>query len=235
LEIVTVCLESMGAEAARPYVDLAKPEHPSLIDVTHLVDERLGIVNIPNSIWIDEAGMIVRPAEPAWPTAPDAASEDSSAEAPPAPPPGRMSDMMAAAAEIVADRAPYVEALRDWVAKGADSEFALTAAEVVSRSGARGIDESTAAAQFELGLHLHGEGDLESARSHFREAHRLAPDNWTYKRQAWSIEPSPLEGPMSRFWQGPLPGAEANWAYEGDWVKDATAIGAANYYPRFRP
>jgi hypothetical protein len=224
----------MGAEAARSYVDLAKPEHPSLIDVAHLVDERFGILNIPNSIWIDEAGVIVRPAEPAWPNAPDILADDSTAEAAAAPPPGRMGEMMAAAAEIVADRAPYVAALRDWVAKGAASKFALAPADVVARSGARGFDESAAAAQFELGLHLHGRGDLESARSHFREAHRLAPDNWTYKRQAWSIEPSPLEGALARFWQGPVPGAETEWAYESDWVRDANAIGAANYYPKFR-
>lgn len=232
---MTVCLEAMGADAARPYVDLAKPEHPSLIDVAHVVDERFGVVNIPNSIWIDEAGMIVRPAEPAWPSAPDLTVGDSAAEAVPAPPPGRMGDMMAAASEIVTDRAPYLAALTDWVTKGAESEFALTPAEVVERSGARGLDESTAAAEFELGLHLHDQGDLESARSHFQQAHRLAPNNWTYKRQAWSIEPSPLQGPMARFWQGPLPGAEAEWVYESDWVKDANAIGPANYYPRFRP
>lgn len=232
---MTVCLESMGAEAARPYVDLAKPEHPSLIDVTHLVDERFGVVNIPNSIWIDEAGMIVRPAEPAWPSPPDIPAEGSASEAAATPPPGRMGEMMAAASQIVTDRAPYVAALRDWVAKGADSEFALAPADVVARSGARGVEEATAAAEFELAQHLHNLGDLESARSHFAEAHRLAPDNWTYKRQAWSIEPSALEGPMARFWQGPLPGAEADWAYEGDWVKDATAGGISDYYPRFRP
>ena len=146
-----------------------------------------------------------------------------------------LGEMMEAAAQIVADRAPYVAALRDWVAKGADSEFALAPADVIARSGARGVEEATAAAEFELAQHLHNQGDLESARSHFREAHRLAPDNWTYKRQAWSIEPSALDGPMARFWQGPLPGAEADWAYEGDWVKDAKASGIADYYPRFRP
>ena len=83
--------------------------------------------------------------------------------------------------------------------------------------------------------HLYREGDLEAARSHFREAHRLQPDNWTYKRQAWSIEPSALDGPMARFWQGPLPGSEGDWAYDGDWVADAKAGGPSNYYPRFRP
>jgi tetratricopeptide (TPR) repeat protein len=224
----------MGPDAARPYVDLAQPEHPSLIDVAHLVDERFGVVNIPNSIWIDEEGIIVRPAEPAWPSAPELPPDDSAADAVEAPP-GRIGEMMAAASQIVTDRAPYVAALRDWVAKGADSEFALAPADVVARSGTRGVDESTAAAEFELAQHLYGQGDLESARRHFREAHRLAPDNWTYKRQAWSVEPSALEGPMARFWQGPLPGSEDEWAYEGDWVKDAEAGGIANYYPRFKP
>jgi hypothetical protein len=225
----------MGPDAGRPYVDLARPEHPCLIDVAHLVDERLGVVNIPNSIWIDEAGVIVRPAEPAWPSAPDPVVEDSTDEPVAAPPPGRMGEMMAAASQIVTDRAPYVAALRDWVAKGADSEFALTPEEVIERSGARGVDESTAAAEFELAQHLFRRSDIEAARVHFREAHRLAPDNWTYKRQAWSMEPSALEGPMARFWQGPMPGAEADWAYESDWVEDATAGGIADYYPRFEP
>ncbi len=67
-----MCLDSMGAEAARPFIERAQPPHPSLIDVAHVVDERFGVVNIPNSVWIDEAGAIVRPAEAAWPDAPDA-------------------------------------------------------------------------------------------------------------------------------------------------------------------
>ena len=82
----------MGPDAARPYVDLAQPEHPSLIDIAHLVDERFGVVNIPNSVWIDEEGIIVRPAEPAWPSAPDLPSEDSEGDAVEIPP-GRMGEM----------------------------------------------------------------------------------------------------------------------------------------------
>jgi hypothetical protein len=234
VEIVTVCLDSMGPEAARSSIERAQPRHPSLIDVAHVVDERFGVVNIPNSLWIDEAGTIVRPAEPAWPDAPEAGGEVPRPAAADLPP-GRMGEMMAAASEIVSDRAAYVGALRDWAEKGVDSEFALAPAEVIARSGRRGVEEATAAAEFELAQHLYRNGDIDAARPHFRQAHRLQPDNWTYKRQAWSIEPSPLEGPLARFWQGPLPGAEADWKYDGDWISDAKVDGPANYYPRFRP
>ena len=101
--------------------------------------------------------------------------------------------------------------------------------------GSRVSSEATAAAEFELAQQLYRGGDLDAARAHFRNAHRLQPENWTYKRQAWSVEPSALEGPLARFWQGPLPGHEEDWAYDGDWVADANASGPANYYPRFRP
>jgi hypothetical protein len=226
-----VCLEALGPEPGRPYVERAKPEHPALVDPRHLVDELFGVTNIPNSVWIDEAGMIVRPAEPAWP----AVREARPPAAPPANLPDRQVAMAVEASKIVADAGPYLEALRDWVENGSSSRFALSADEVVARSQPRGGGEAEAAAHFELACHLHGQGDTVGARAHFRRAHDLQPGNWTYRRQAWSIEPSGFEGPLARFWQGPLPGAEDSWPYEGDWVGDAQKIGAENYYPRFVP
>ncbi len=49
----------------------------------------------------------------------------------------------------------------------------------------------------------------------FRESHRLAPDNWTYRRQAWSFA-DPGQGPTEK--------------YEGDWLSDVERTGAENYY-----
>ena len=63
-------LELSGAEASRPFIEAAAPEHPSLLDPTHHLDALFGVVNIPNVIWIDEEGTIVRPAEPGWPGPP---------------------------------------------------------------------------------------------------------------------------------------------------------------------
>ena len=47
VEVVTVALD-VDPEAARRFIERAKPEHPALIDTSHLVDELFGIVNVPN-------------------------------------------------------------------------------------------------------------------------------------------------------------------------------------------
>jgi hypothetical protein len=225
VEIVTVCLETLGADEARPYVEAAAPEHPTLIDVAHRVDELFGIVNIPNAVWIDEDGHIVRPAEPAWPAPRDvggrrAALGDGLPE--------RMAQIMNEASRIVAWTADgYADAVRDWARHGSASRFVLPPQEVIARSGGRDRHSSAAAAQFALAQHLERTGRHDRAVGHFREAHRLAPDNWTYKRQAWSLEGGP-EGPLRRFWQGPVEGEE--WPYDSDWLSDIRSMGAEGYY-----
>ena len=76
VEVVTVGLDTAGPDACRPYIEAAQPEHPSLIDAHHRMAELFGVINIPNAIWIDEGGRIVRPAEPA-PAPPSAATDRS--------------------------------------------------------------------------------------------------------------------------------------------------------------
>ena len=49
-------------------------------------------------------------------------------------------------------------------------------------------------------------GKQQRAIFHFREAHRLQPDNWTYKRQAWSLTAAGMhEGPRARLQQAQVP------------------------------
>ena len=212
LEIVTVALDTGGSEAAGPWIDLAKPDHPALIDEAHLIDELLGVVNVPTGIWIDEEGTIVRPPEPAFPGRAVIAELPIPAEAPP-----RIVEMLQEAAKIRIDPARYVAGLRDWVTNDENSRHALAPDEVVARSAPRPPDASRAAASFELGQHLHRAGDPEAAVPWFREAHRLQPDNWTYKRQAWEFLDPIMQGPTEQ--------------YEGDWLGDVRKIGAENYYP----
>ena len=212
LEIVTVALDVAGEQAAGPWIDMAKPEHPSLIDESHLLDELLGIVNVPTGVWIDERGTIVRPPEPAFPGKAVIAELPMPKEAPP-----RITQMMQEAAKMRIDPAAYVAALRDWADNGSDSPYALDPDEVVARSAPRPPDASRAAACFELGQHLHRSGHPNDAVPWFREAHRLQPDNWTYKRQAWEFLDPILQGPSEQ--------------YDGDWLSDVRKIGAENYYP----
>jgi hypothetical protein len=218
IEIVTVALDTGGATAARRYIEAAQPRHPSLIDQAHLVDELLGIVNVPMSVWIDEHGMIVRPAEPAWPGSTP------------------VLDMLPAlTAEVPPERKVVIDEikrfhitpevtvmmLRDWAERGADSRYVLDPDEVIARSLPRGVDEATAAAHFELGQHLHLNGNHDAAVEHFRAAHRLDPANWTYKRQAWSLETTDTTGTVARYGTG--------------WLESVQAIGAEHYYAEIVP
>ena len=131
------------------------------------------------------------------------------------------------------DRDAYPDAIRDWVEKGPDSRFALTPAEVVARSQPRDVGVSAAAAHFELANELWRADDRESAFEHFNESHRLQPANWTYKRQAWSLVGNErVGGERGRFAQGPLPGEEAAWPFESDFVADVMKLDSGQYYPK---
>ena len=125
-------------------------------------------------------------------------------------------------------------ALRDWVTRGAESEFALSPDEVVARSRPRDANTSEGHAHFELASHLEADGHHEAAIEHFRAAHRLVPNSWTFRRQAWSLE-TPIEGPAARFWQGPSTDDPDSWPYEGDWLKDIRESGAENYSEAWKP
>jgi hypothetical protein len=207
LEIVDVCLEMGGAEIARPYVTAAASTHPSLIDQAHLLDARFGVTNIPMVMWVDETGSIVRPPEAASPPAVGEAAERSS--------------------KLVGDgdrREKYAVRIRDWVANGAASQYALEPEAVIARSQPRSPNESRAAAHFELAQHIwQTEGLSERALFHFNSAHELQPANITYKRQAYSVLGVERSGDteMGRFRQAPAEGED--WPFVSDFNKDLIA------------
>lgn len=209
LEIVTVALDARGSETADPWIAKAAPQHPSLIDVAHVVDVLFGIINVPSGIWIDEDGMIVRPPEPAHPRRPAYLDRAAPPDASPA---VREAIELVTALHVEAER--YVAALRDWVNRGSESPYALSPDEVVRRSRPRPVEEATAAAHFTLGQALHARGAHTAAIEHFREAHRLQPTNWTYRRDAWS-----------------LAGTDREAVYGTSWVDEVKREGVENYYP----
>ncbi|MEY2402757.1 MAG: hypothetical protein QOD38_308, partial [Acidimicrobiaceae bacterium] len=60
-----------------------------------------------------------------------------------------------------------------------------------------------------------------AAVAHWREAHPLDHDNWTYRRNAWNFEDPTRQGRTD--------------AYDSSWYEDILEIGAENYYPTITP
>jgi peroxiredoxin len=219
LEIVTVAMDASGPAAARRWIEKAEPTHPALIDTAHELGARFGVVNVPNAVWIDEDGVIVRPAEPAWMEDPHASSEVAARAADELPP--DHNDVRSEIAKMHIDPSVYPAMIRDWVRHGSASHYALAPHEVVDRSQPRSQSSSEAAAYFELGEHLHRNGEHVGAIAMWRRAHELQPDNWTYKRQAWNLEEPDSVRTID--------------AYGSGWLDDVRALGAENYYPAIVP
>ncbi len=160
--LITVALDSKGAEAAGEWIRAAAPEHPSLIDATHRVAALYNMVNVPTGVWIDERGLMVRPGEVAFVD-------------------NRWQEY------TKSDMTRYLAALRDWVNTGEQSVFALKPPELRRRLSLPADAHALAAANFGMGEYLHAQGFAEHAIPYFKEAQRLRPESWCYKRQAWQL------------------------------------------------
>jgi len=57
----------------------------------------------------------------------------------------------------------------------------------------------------------------------WRQAHELFPENWTYKRQAWTLVTTQA-GAENDLIQGP------NDVYAGNWLDDVIAAGGGGAY-----
>lgn len=185
--IVTVALETGGAASAEEWIRAANPSYPCLIDERHTVAELYGMVNVPNAVWIDEEGRIVRPAEPAGVSDAIRARDRATGQLP-----------EEAKALIERRRSFYYDAIRDWVAKGDASAYALSPEEARSRITRASEDDALAAANFRMGVHLHQQGFTKDAQRYLAEATRLRPHGWNYRRQMWNLDPESDAGEL--FW-----------------------------------
>jgi hypothetical protein len=159
-------------DAARPWIEAAAPDFPCLIDRDHRVAELYNLVNVPQAVWIDESGRMVRPPE-------SAGSTDGFRERDP--------QTNALPEEAVARRArvkaAYFDAARDWALHGAASRHALGPEEVLKRLQVPDAAIAEAHARFRLGGVLLREGREAEARAQFDAASRLHPDSWAMWRQ----------------------------------------------------
>jgi hypothetical protein len=161
-EIVSVAQDTGGVKDAGKWIAAAKPSFTVLIDEAHLVSKLYNMVNVPTGVWIDEKGRIVRPNEVAF--VDDRFKSFSGLEA-----------------------APYIRALRDWIEMGDRSAYAMNEAQLREKLTPSDPNVPMAAAEFGLGEYLHKSGHPKEAIPHFKEAQRLNPKSWNYKRQAWAL------------------------------------------------
>ena len=161
-EIISVAQDTGGAKDAGRWITAAKPEYTALVDEKQIVTQKYGMVNVPTAVWIDERGRIVRPNEVAF-----------------------IDDRFKSFTKM--DSAPYIDAIRDWAAKGAKSVYVPSEPELRARLKPQSNERVRADAEFALAEYLYKQGKGVDAIPHFKEAQRLNPDNWNYKRQAWAL------------------------------------------------
>jgi peroxiredoxin len=200
--VIAVATDGGGATAAEPFIRAAAPTHPSLIDEWHMVTELYGLVNVPNTVWIDEEGRIVRAVEAAGMIDVTGAMDRETLN---------MSEETLAAEQR--GRGDYLDAVRAWVRTGAG---ARAPREGPAEQDPPTFDKATALAHHRLGAYLIGTGDLDAAVTHFSAALRLDPEPWTLRRDAWGLRNRLLEGDAMMSPDSPL------------WAEFWTALDAAD-------
>ena len=185
--VFAVAMDSRGPEIARPWIEAAKSTYVSVIDTEHRLADLYNMVNVPEAVWIDETGKIVRPTEVAG-------SGDYFRKM------DRQTKALPDDAKIMREemRSLYMNALRDWVRNGTKSTYAFDAK--AARAHVRPPSEDVALAHcwFRLGRHLYASGNADEAESAFREASRLHPDSWNIWRQMGDIKHQGQPNP--EFW-----------------------------------
>lgn len=167
--VITVAIDK-SADDARPWIEAAKPTHPSLIDTTHVIADLYNIVNVPTILWIDERGRIVRPNDVAFGT--DTFTHITGLRA-----------------------ATHLAALRAWV-RGETA--VLPEARIRALQSLPTDDDQRARAEFGLGEWLFNRGRTEAAARHFAKAGELAPHDFTIRRGTMPMRGIDPMGPQFR-------------------------------------
>jgi hypothetical protein len=166
---ITVALDK-SPDDARPWIEAAKPAHPSLIDVRHVLADLYNIVNVPTVLWIDERGRIVRPNDVAFGT-----------------------DTFRHITGL--DSAKSLAAIRAWVRGELP---ALPVERVRGLQSLPTPSGQQARAEFALARWLVEHGQPEVAERHFVRAGELAPHDFTIRRGSMPIRGIDPMGPHFR-------------------------------------
>jgi hypothetical protein len=166
--VITVALDR-NPEAARAWIEAAKPTHPSLVDARHRVADLYNMVNVPTALWIDGEGRIARPNDVAFAT-----------------------DTYRHLTGL--DSARHLAALRRWVAGESDP----APDEIRARLRLPTEADQRARAEFALGRWLFERGRPTAAAAHFARAGALAPHDFMIRRGSMPMQDLDPMGPVFR-------------------------------------
>jgi hypothetical protein len=171
--VIAVALDSREGDPL-PWIEAAAPSYPCLIDRDHRLADLYHMVNVPQAVWIDEQGRIVRPPETAGSTdhfrRMDLKTRTMSPE-----------DQ----AERLAARQAYLDAVRAWVTTG---RHALPAGEARAALPKVTREIAEAHARFRLGVWLRTHGNAVEGDRQMNTASALHPDSWSMWRQAADLD-----------------------------------------------
>ena len=170
--IIAIAMDSEAC-AARPWIEAAELDYPALIDRDHRVAELYNMVNVPQAVWIDESGIIVRPAENAGAYEGFRAMDLETWTMP--------EDELAT---TVNAQTTYFSAVRDWARLGVDCGHLYSAAQAKARTAVPSKETALAHCHFHLGQYLLRNGRKAEAQGHLAKASRLHPTSWNIWRQA---------------------------------------------------
>ncbi len=151
--VITIAFDK-DPDDARPWIEKAKPTHPSLIDSRHVVADLYNMVNVPTVVWIDEEGKIVRPNDAVY-----------------------ANNIWQKYSGL--DAEPHKQALRAWVKEGKlpfDPDRARDLTHVPTE------EHQLARAEYMVGRWLFERGKKEAAKPHFERGGELAPHDFTIRR-----------------------------------------------------
>ena len=161
---VIICVaEDTGGEAvAGPIFDAANPTYVQVVDEDHIISSVFNFVNVPSAAWIDEEGTIVRIDEGTY---------------------AKTHQFGEGEQAITFGTDVYSPALKDWVAKGADSEYVQSATTVKGNIRELSFDQLQADAAFRLANLFRDHGVKEKAEQYWDMAQSLNPDSINFIRQ----------------------------------------------------
>jgi hypothetical protein len=186
--VIAVAMDSREGDPL-PWIEAAKPTYPTLIDRDHRLAELYGIVNVPQAVWIDEAGLIVRPAECAGAYEGFRTMNRATREMP--------EDVARLTAQA---KATYLDAIRDWARNGTRSAHAFSADQARAHLPALTENAVKAQALFRLGQALLRRGEAAEGHRLIQHASRLHPESWCIWRQGADVTDQGLAA-LPDFWE----------------------------------